>query len=217
MEPLRILARLVGPISLRSGSLRLDSLLMAAVAIRDGLPPASIEMRPIEIPVALEPGGRFHLASFATPRFDRHEVRYINRRFPIAEAQALAEPKFRRIDISAGAQKSYRLPSEVAWAERDELEWYCVGDRRGVGDLLGLISYLGHKRSVGRGKVQRWTVEPVEPWGDGFPVVRDGKPLRALPPDWPGLQDPMIAYAVMTPPYWEHHREEPCAVPEVPS
>ena len=45
--------------------------------------------------------------------------------------------------------------------------------------LLALVGYVGKKRSVGLGPVDRWEVAPCEPWGDGFPVVDpDGKPLR---------------------------------------
>lgn len=214
MTPLRITARLDGPISLRDGSLRLDGLLAWAVAQRDQLPPPGFgALASVEIPVAKGPGGRFHLCSFAVPRFDQHDLRYVNRKFPLAEAQAMGEPRLRRINLSAGPQKSYRLPSEVAWVERDELEWFALGDEPAIRDLVTLIRYLGHKRSVGRGKVRAWNVCPCEPWGDGFPVARDGKPLRALPADWPGLEDPPLAYATLTYPYWLHAKEQLCAVP----
>jgi CRISPR type IV-associated protein Csf3 len=208
------MAKLVGPISLRDGSLRIDALLAWAVSQRDQLPPASFEIVPIEIPVAREPGGRFHLCSFAVPRFDQHEARWVNRKFPLAEAQAMGDAKLRRISISAGPQKSYRLPSEVAWAENDELEWFAIGDRAAIVELLALVTHLGHKRSVGRGKVDRWSVDACESWGDGFPVVRDGKALRALPADWPGLIDPELQYATLTYPFWDHRMEHLCAVPD---
>ena len=53
----------------------------------------------------------------------------------------------------------------------------------------------------------------VEPW-DGFPVVCGGRALRPLPVDWPGLVEPAKAYHTLTYPYWEHSREELCAVPD---
>jgi hypothetical protein len=59
--------------------------------------------------------------------------------------------------------------------------------------------------------VAEWSVDACEPWGDGFPVVRDGRALRTLPADWPGLVDPVLRYRVLSPPYWEHTREEVCA------
>jgi hypothetical protein len=216
MEPLRIVAKLAGPLTLTDGMLRLDALLIWAEATRRGLPPLGFgPAQEIEIPVAMEPGGRFHLCSFACPRFDQHEPRYINRRFPIPEAQMLAEPKFKSIHINAGAQKSYRIPGEVSWCERDEIEWWCIGDADGIRELLTMVGYLGKRRGVGRGKVREWTVEPCEPWGDGFPIVRDGKPMRALPLDWPELVEPSVAQSTLSYPYWRHWAEEECAVPEV--
>ena len=214
MIPLHVIARLSGPLTLTDGVLRLDALLIWAEATRRGLPPLGFGPAPdVDIPVAREPGGRFHLCSFACPKFDQHEQRFVNRRFPIPEAQILAEPKFRRVNLAAGAQKSYRIPGEVAWCERDEIEWWCIGDADGIRELLALVGYLGKRRGVGRGKVREWIVEPCEPWGDGFPIVRDGQPTRALPLDWPGLVDPTPAINVISPPYWQHWREEPCAMP----
>ncbi|MBA3844556.1 MAG: hypothetical protein H0X39_18400 [Actinobacteria bacterium] len=214
MVPLRIVAKLQGPVSLRSGALRIDALLAWAVAARDKLPPVGwVELRPIDIPVEREPGGRFHMASFAVPKFDEHDVRFINRKFPLAEAQSMAEAKLKTINISAGPCKSYRLPSEVAWVANDELEWFVIGDEDAIRELLTLVQYVGHKRATGRGKVSSWTVEPCEPWADGFPIVRDGKPLRALPADWPGLNDPELAYQTLTYPYYLHTAEQLCAVP----
>jgi CRISPR type IV-associated protein Csf3 len=124
----------------------------------------------------------------------------------------------RHIRINAGPCKSYRIPLETRHLEEDRLTWWCVGDASAIRDLLGWITYLGKKRSVGLGKVRRWTVEPcVPPWGDGFPVVRDGQPMRSLPPDWPGLADDVErAYRVLgcvDGPYWDKTREEICAVP----
>ena len=55
-------------------------------------------------------------------------------------------------------------------------------------------------------------MKECEPW-DGFPVMRDGKPLRPLPPDWPGLVDPEMGYSCVTYPYWLAEAEDVCAVP----
>jgi CRISPR type IV-associated protein Csf3 len=169
---------------------------------------------PIEIPVQREPEGSFHLCSFSVSEPEVHENRWVNRRFPIPEAQLMAGPKLRRIDIRAGAQKSYRLPLETCHLKDDTIRWWCIGEPAEIEELLQLIGYLGKRRGVGLGAVRSWVVEAYEPWGDGFPVVRDGYPLRPLPPDWPGLaEDTVTAYRTITFPYWQHTREELCAVP----
>lgn len=214
MGPLRITAQLAGPVSLPSGPLHLDGLLAWAEAQRRQLPP--IGFRPvedIEIPIAREPGGRFHLCSSSIGAFDAHELRYVNRKFPIAEAQQMAGPKLKRINISVGAQKSYRIPTNVSFVENDELRWFAIGDAPEVEMLLGYVTHLGKRRAVGRGRVLRWLVEPTDPWGDDFPVARAGRPLRPLPADWPGLVDPVLARVAQTFPYWDKAQERVCAVP----
>jgi hypothetical protein len=214
--PLRVTAHLQGQIVLPSGSIALDGLLAWAVACRDGLPPPTVQIAQhgalpaIEIPVAREPGGRFHLASFARASFDAHEPRYTNRRFPATEALHLSA--IRTVKINAGAEKSYRLPYTASHVAGDRLDWWCVGKRDQIAALLALVHHVGKKRSVGYGRVARWEVEPCREW-EGFPVVRDGAPLRPLPLDWPGLVDPAPGYACLTYPYWERAREEACAVP----
>lgn len=214
-DALQITARLQGAISLPGGPLALDSLLAAAVAIRDNIPPATTpaEIVPIEIPIAREPTGRFHLASFSVCAFEVHERRYTNRRFPVEEAQAMGAPSIRRIDVSAGPSKSYRIPREAGHVEDDVLRWFCIGDAAEIRALLDLISYLGKKRAVGLGRVLSWSVGSCEPW-DGFPVLRDGQPLRPLPPDWPGLApDAERAYRTLTYPYWINTARVLCVVP----
>lgn len=203
MKPLRVQARIQGPIAMPNGPIALDALLCAMVCLRDQIPWAltAAEVRPVQIPVQRESGGRFHLASCSVQEIERHRLKYTNRRFPIEEAQMLAEPSFRRIDIKAGAQKSYRLPLDTVYLVDDLLTWWCVGVESEVRELVSLCMGLGKRRGVGLGTVREWTVEPYEPWGEGFPVVRDGKPLRNLPVDWPGLREPEIAWGNLTFPY----------------
>lgn len=216
MQPLCVRARLAGQVSLPSGMLALDSLLAAAVAVREGYPPASVGgYRHIDVPLEWAPGRRFHLASFAVARWEEHDVRFINRRFPLELAQDLGNLKLRRVNLSAGPTKSYRIPLEVGHVVEDMLTWWCVGEPRGVAELLDGVTHLGKRRGVGLGEVLGWEVLPAEPWKEGFPVVRDGKALRPLPLAWPGLVAPELAYGCLSYPYWDRTREELVAVPEV--
>lgn len=214
MTPLVVRAHLRGAVCMPHGGVALDGLIAWAVATRDNLPPPAnaSECVAIDVPLAREPGGRFHLCSVAAYDVELRENRWLNRRFPLPEAQEMGSRKFRRINISAGAQKTYRLPLETFHVRDDVLTWWAIGDGPAVAELLGLVSYVGKKRSTGLGSVARWDVDPCEPW-PGFPVVRDGKPMRHLPPDWPGLVDPPHAMRTLTYPYWDYVREELCAVP----
>jgi len=217
VTPLRVTATLSGPVSVPEGYVHLDALLAYAVALREQLPPARTEdeMVPIEIPVEREPGGRFHLASAAVADYEVMELRHTHRRFPVAEAQGMGTPKLRRINLSAGPQKNFRIPMETGHLYEDRLEWVCTGDRGAVLDLLYLVSHIGRKRSAGLGRVVRWNVEECEAWA-GFPVLAEGgAALRHLPIDWPELGDHEQRYGCLTYPYWLQSRETLIAAPLV--
>lgn len=215
MEPLRVTALLQGAISLPTRHLALDSLLASQVAIRRGLPPPrhASDCEPIEIPVEREPAGRFHLCSvglFEVASFGRL---LINQRPPVDEIKLLGEQKG-RVNVTTGEDKAYRFPFESLHLKDNRIEWFCVGDAAGIRELLYAPFYLGHKRSRGLGKVVEWRVETCETWG-GFPVVRDGLPLRALPLDWPGLSDQCnTGYRCLSYPFWDHSKEVLCVCPE---
>lgn len=215
MTPLQITARLAGAISLPRGSIALDALLASQVALRGQLPPprSAEDCAPLEIPIAREPGGRFHLASFSVGEFDQAELRYVSKRAPAEQYQTIGAGKIRRVLLSAGANKSYRIPMPVSHARGDVLRWWCLGDADGIRDLLSTVVGLGKRRAVGYGRVLAWTVEPVESWGEGFPVVLHGCALRPLPQDWPGLELPKLRHAVLSYPYWAQSREEMLACP----
>lgn len=212
MEALEVVAHIPGQIALPNSPLALDALLASQVAARNALPPPATADDCVakEIPVQREPKGRFHLCSFSVGRLVEHDIRFINRRAPVERYQQYGVTG--RVQIQGGPDKSYRIPLEVGFVEDARLTWWCIGDRAQVEDLLSGVLFLGKKRNVGLGKVERWSVEPCDTW-PGFPVVRDGAPLRPLPLDWPGLVDPPQAFRTLTYPYWDHSKEVLAACP----
>lgn len=219
MEPLHVTAHLLESVVLRA-PLMLDALLCAAIAdAAQHVPPArGEELDPIEIPIRRAPGGRFHLCSQGFYAVEHNEIRYKHTRPVIEEMARLGSSKIRSIDTGGGPDKALRVPYEVQYCDRNTIEWWCVGDRDEILRLLGRVRYLGRFRGSGKGKLDfyrrsPWTVEPCESWGEGFPVVRNGRPTRPLPPDWPGLESPRIGFACLTFPYWDISRQEPCAIP----
>lgn len=223
-EPLLVEARLDplnSEVCLEDGQIALDGLLAYAVSVRDRLPPLdfSLDRRPdaIEIPVMREPGGRFHLASFGVYAWARQGIHYTNQRFPEAEAGTFGDPRtVKRIDVGSGQTKSVRIPRMTGHLVDDLIRFWCVGDVSEIRRLLGFVLHVGKKGAVGLGGVDRWIVEPCEPWGPGFPVLLpDGMPTRSLPPDYPGLSvDAGRAFRTMTYPYHSPHvPKTECAVP----
>lgn len=182
----------------------LDALLASVVAQKAGLVAGFGPMHTVRIPVAEEPRGRFHLATSPIFYADAHELRYVNQKFPIAESQMFGDAKLKRVHVSQGATKSYRIPQEAMHVDGDVIAWYCVGDEEPIRRLLHCVTHLGKKRGVGRGAVAAWLVEPTEE----CLMVNEGRPTRPLPLDWPGVTRGRKRMHTLTYPYWEHGREE---------
>lgn len=224
MRPLRVTAKLSTEIANPRRLPALDGLLACAQATfaeerEPAAPGAPVPPVDITHAVALAPCGRYHLATVGLGTAELwNRGRFVNRRFPLAEAQALGG-KIGTLNLSGGPAKSFRLPLETALLEGDVVEWFALGDRAAIEDLLRWVRSLGKRRGVGLGKVEAWTVEPFDPeaagWGPGFPVLRSGRPLRNLPLDAlpPEERRPFEGYGVVTYPYFERHREELCLLP----
>lgn len=216
-SPLHVVAHVAESVVLRS-PLMLDALLAWAVAAeRNLLPPlAGQEPEPIEIPIEREPDKRFHLCSEGFAQVVEREQRYKNRRAPVMQYARLGNDKIRRVDIAAGPNKGYRVPYELQLLDGGRIEWWCLGETVEIRRLLGLVRYVGKHRGSGKGRLDihgtPWTVEPCETW-EGFPVVRNGKPLRPLPLDWQGLHEPRRGFRCLTFPSWSHANETLCAIP----
>jgi hypothetical protein len=213
-ERLTITAKLGGPICLPSGRIHLDGLLAYAVVQERG-PERALDrtmLSDVSIPIEKEPGGRFHLCSTSQFTVECSELQHTNRRPPIEQYQAMADAKLKTVQISLGAHKAYRIPRHVDHLVDDLITWYAVGDAEAIRGLLVGITHLGKRRGVGLGRVLEWSVKQCRGW-DGFPVVRDGKPIRPLPTDWPGANG-SVGYGCITYPYWDHVSEDMCLLPQ---
>lgn len=218
LVPLRITARLMGPIVVSDPPVHLDALLTMAVARREGRPPVcapidvlrAMRESPIELPLARSVCGRFYLATRMLGETEAHQLRYVQRRFPVS--QVIARGSAKRLARSAGEHKDFRSAIQVAHVT--EPTWYAVGDADAVRGMLGWITGLGRRRAVGHGAVISWTVELCESWGAGFPVLDvEGRPLRNVPLDVPGLaEDVEVRIGRVAPPYWLQVDEEEIAV-----
>lgn len=211
---LLIVAEVMAPVFVPAGAIHLDALLASAVARRDGLPPPldPTTMVRVEIPIERSPCGRVHMCSSSIFGVECRETQYTNRRPPIAEYQTMGNERMRRVDIATGPNKGYRIPRPVCHLMADEVRWYAQGDADAIRALLETVTHIGKRRSVGLGRVRSWSVTECAGW-DGAPVVRDGKPLRPLPSDWPGLVEPRLTFGNLSYPYWDHSTEHLIAVP----
>lgn len=214
MEPLVVTATLYESIVLKRRPM-LDGVLAAVVAMRQGMVPIGSPKDWPEIPIPIQKSdcGRYWLASAGHFDADAAYVSYKHRRAPWVEYARIGAPSIRRVQTAAGEDKSFRIPYSSRLLVDDRITWWCLGDRIGVTDLLCDCHYLGRFRGSGHGRVSRWSIESCESW-PGFPVLRDGMPLRALPLDTAGL-DPRAkrGFHTLAPPYWAHENERMVAVP----
>lgn len=213
IAPMVVTARLEWSIVLNDPPM-LDSLLAWVYAARANLlaPVGPEQTIPIAVPLAEQDGIRLASQGIAgTP--DAYETRHKHRRAPWPEYARMGSVRLRRCDMAAGPDKSYRRPYVVTVVEGDAIHWYALGDLDMVRSLLRDVRHVGKHRGTGKGRVREWSVEACETW-PGFPVARDGRPLRPLPVSWPGI-DPgaRSGFRVLTPPYYQRERELPCLIP----
>lgn len=216
MQPLHVTVTLAESIVMREPPM-LDGILAAVVAMRQGLVPLGDPLEWPELPIPLEKSGcgRYWLCSSGFAQTEAYDSHHKHRRAPVTEYARLGARCIKRADTAAGADKSHRVPYVRQILLDDTIEWWAQGDLEGVRDLLSDAHYLGKFRGSGKGRVRSWTVEQCEPWGKGFPVLRERLPTRPLPLDTPGLwaQGCKRAHRSLRPPYWLHEREELVAVP----
>lgn len=215
--PLRITAHLEGGFSVsQDQGVGLDSLLMSVVAklLQKTKAIRSVaDLDELEIPVSKHPSGRYYLASFGEYQVQDFEKRYLTKRPPITEYRR--QSTLKSIDIGAGPDKLQRDVVPILIPDRGLVQWYAVGDPARLFPLLHRAPSLGRRHAAGFGAVYRWSCEPLMPaelW-EGFPVLRDGCPLRPLPLDTSGLTTFREHTLRLLPPYWLMEGQEPCAIP----
>jgi hypothetical protein len=109
---------------------------------------------------------------------------------------------------TAGRWKEYRVPMRVSHVDR--LQALCFGDRAEIERLLGFVTHIGKKGSMGYGRVARWTVT------EGSHSRDDVLSRRAVPIDYfsgreiAGVLKPRCGW---TPPYWYAPWWAPCVTP----
>jgi len=210
-EPLVITCELVSPLVSPERFIAIDSMLAYQAVLHTDQPMASnaSDCVPVEIPVLRSPCGRFHMASIAQFNIDKRSVGYTNKRFPTQEAENLSN--MRRVETSQGLTKAFRIPREHLHV--DKLTWYCIGKRNDCLALLSNVTSIGKKRGVGMGAIiiGSWSIALITPW-EGFPVLRDGMPLRPLPNEFPGIDKSKAepAFRCLSYPYWDRAREVEC-------
>ena len=121
-----------------------------------------------------------------------------------------------KFSTSEGAEKSYDLPLFIRLTPR--IDWFCVGDKTGILDLLQYATGLGKKRSLGFGQVAEWKVTSIK---DDWSIIKDGKLTKPLPVDLAYELGVTTFHNMMIwgwrPPAWLERNKVMCMMPEVVS
>jgi len=222
-EPLKITAKMGGSIGTYNGQIMLDGCLEQVAWRLAGRKQYSMgsPADTYEIPLARFGDGDgpwVWCCSTSIAEWIFDEIQYKNRQFPFGRARLLKADQ-RKITVSSGPNKSFRLPIPKTFAT--EVTWYCVGDFDLISAMLNHIHYLGKEHNRGMGKVLEWVVERVD--YDYSLFDGDGKPNRPIPVDlrigcdpydFSGM-DGFQAYVGYRAPYWHPDRKALCYMSEL--
>jgi len=221
-EPLRITAYLrTGVISDRW--LPLDAILLYQASRqrlgpqRRTIPGGESEGKAVSMPLQIVHPGEpdwYYTCSWAQPQpwWIEEGRDYWNKRFDQSFAY-LVDFGYRRgkVIIEKGRYKAYHMP--VFYYAALRIEWYCIGDRTGIEELLSTVTHIGKKRSQGWGRVSRWEVES---WPEDWSIWRDGRLMRGIP-----VQDVCdsdkafhLQYYGVRPSYYRQANQLPLAMPD---
>lgn len=119
----------------------------------------------------------YYQCSWAQWSHDIESQDYWNKRFDSRFADLIDfQGKRGNITVKSGKYKAYRMP--IFYRVALWVEWYCVGDKAVIEQLLSTLTHIGKKSVQGWGRVLKWEVESI---GDDWSVWRDGKLMRGIP------------------------------------
>lgn len=217
MEPLIVYAEMSSAIA--NDAPHLDALLLYHACRRASVgpissadPAASWEDLP-PIPLARREIGGQEVSLCSSPKLllahGREVVERFAKRIDATAAAELLDPQRRTQICTTGTwTKSYYLPLRKRPALA--VAWWCVGERDALLELLQDAPAIGKKIAHGHGRVNRWSVGPIDEdfsWfmpGEGGPAL-----MRPLPwGDWlpSGLTGYRRDFGSCVPPYWHPER-----------
>lgn len=146
----------------------LDAVLEFEMAQRQGLATQLRRDQPapqldgVHIPIAKRMIGGWNVPCCSGPiyRARGERVERFAKRLAVEHADALADSQRLVVATGNSTLKSYRLPLRIVNCER--VVYICRGHRRPVLQLLKSVSSIGHKRSIGYGRVEKWSAEYVD-------------------------------------------------------
>ena len=183
---------------------------MAKKINRAGPPPAA---GTIPIPMLRRTIAGVPVACCSSPIFAAQSdiQEKFGKQLSVEHAGLLNESKRRKVPVTGGAFKSFRLPLRVRSPAR--VVWFCFAKGRNLRKVLRDVHSIGTKRSIGYGRVARWIVEPQDQdysWFAGSVLMRPLPACDELPNELLGSRPD---FGACCPPYWHPDRFMELVVP----
>jgi hypothetical protein len=216
--------------------LPIDGVIMAAIARRIKLPPIEVQrndpamMRQATaelhaaMPIEQHEMG-FWLASWGKGKHIKGSLDLlpVRKRYPLREGAVYGSSKIGKVSVTRGPDKACNLVMRTRHVPM--IEWWCRGDADEIRGVLATgVTHLGKKIALGHGEVAQWTVQETDDdccmWYPQVETSLHVSPSRALPialPEVEAARRDLLSHSlsrmVLTPPYWEMERAEPCIIP----
>ncbi len=216
LEPLHIRALLRTPI-VADQYLPLDGILLyqahrekagfQAITLSGEYVQQTISTLPLDI---VHPGRRqwYYRCSWAQwPDHTREGRDYWNKRFDSSLADLVDFQGQRgKVIVEQGEYKAYHMP--VYYRAALWVEWYAVGDRQEINQLLQTVTHIGKKTVQGWGRVYQWQISP---FSDDYSVWYGNRLMRGIPAnEAPGFSSGVYG---IRPSYWNKANQMMLALP----
>lgn len=132
--------------------------------------------------------------------------RYYHRRFNAQEAEDYMHDKKTKIETTKGEYKNARLIANQRIT--DCVEWYCIGNKDDIENLLQHITHIGARTSAGFGQVQEWQVTE----GGRSDKARLYRPLPLAFAEDKGITGLQMSWAIRPPLQLPEHQRL-CVIP----
>lgn len=144
-----------------------------------------------------------------------HEVEgkdYWNKRFDSQFADLVDfGGKRGNVIVGSGQYKAYHMT--IFYRAALWVEWYAIGDKTEIEQLLSTFTHIGKKGVQGWGRVSKWVVESIQ---DDWSVWRDGELMRGIPTEdaiGVGVFDFKLGNYGIRPIYWKSSNQKDLVMP----
>lgn len=168
----------------------------------------------VGLPLRQLPGNRW-AASMGIYEQLSERIEYWNKRpdFFAADKTDFLDMDKGQISDSVGLKRAYRTPQVIRTVKDGVVEFYCMGHKDEILDLLSYISAVGKKPAMGWGTVETWTAEEIaEDYSYTHPEYGL---MRPTPIDDAELTGYAVMEYAVKPPYWKPCNRRRCYVPNV--